>query len=276
MNPARQRRQQGRPTLDLIEEAVHLLRTAPVGALAVYYAGALPFILGLLYFWADMSRSPYARQHVVEAALGVMLLFVWMKFWQAVFARQLRAFAAGEKSPTLTARRCFRIILGQATLQPTGLFLLPLAAIPALPLAWVYAFYQNLTALGDSDASTIRELLRRSAKQARLWPQQNHFALFCLSLFAVFVFLNCCVGCGMLPHLVKMLFGAETVFSRGGLAILNTTFFATMVALTWLCVDPIVKAVYVLRCYYGDSIQSGADLRAELRQAETDPAALAT
>lgn len=267
---AAQRHQQARPALDLIEEAIHLLRTAPGGVLACYFIGTLPFILGLLYFWADMSRNPYARQHVVEAALGVTLLFVWMKFWQAVFSRQLRAFAAGETPPPLTARRCFRIAIGQATLQPTGLFLLPLAAIPALPLAWVYAFYQNLTALGDSAAPTVRELFRRSAKQARLWPRQNHLVLIILSLFAGFVFLNCCVGCGMLPHLVKTLFGVETVFSRGGLAILNTTFFATMFALTWLCVDPIIKAVYVLRCFYGDSVQSGADLRAELRQFAPD------
>jgi len=273
MKPSRH--QQSRPALDLIEEAIHLLRTAPGGVVASYFIGTLPFILGLLYFWADMSRSPYARQHVVEAALGVTLLFVWMKFWQTVFARQLRAFAAGETPPPLTARRCYRIAIGQAALQTTGLFLLPLAAIPALPLAWVYAFYQNLTALGDSDARAVRELFRRSAKQARLWPQQNHLVLLILSLFAGFVFLNCCVGCGMLPQLVKMLFGVETVFSRGGLAILNTTFFATMFTLTWLCVDPIIKAVYVLRCFYGDSVQSGADLRAELRQFAQDATRIA-
>jgi hypothetical protein len=275
MKPARQRRQQGRPALDLIEEAVHLLRTAPAGALAAYYVGTLSFVLGLLYFWADMSRSPYARQHVVEAALGVTLLFVWMKFWQALFARQLRAFVSGEAPPPLTARRCFRIVVAQAALQPTGLFLLPLAALTAFPLPWFYAFYQNLTALADSNAPGPWELARRSAKQARLWPQQNHFALFCLSLFAVFVFLNGCVGCGMLPHLIKMLFGIETVFSRGGWAMLNTTFFATMACLTYLCLDPILKTVYVLRCFYGDSIRSGADLRAELRLAGARPASLA-
>ena len=69
MKPA-QRRKQGRPALDLIEEAVHLLRTAPAGALAAYYLGALPFVLGLLFFWADMSTSAFARRHVAEAALG--------------------------------------------------------------------------------------------------------------------------------------------------------------------------------------------------------------
>src|SRR5438093_9140038 len=91
----RTKRQQGRDALDLIEEAIHALRTAPGGALAAYYFGSLPFVLGLLYFWADMSRSPFARQHVVEAALGVSLLFLWMKCWQVIFARLLRAHLGG-------------------------------------------------------------------------------------------------------------------------------------------------------------------------------------
>ena len=44
----------------IIEEAVHILRSAPGSLLSVYYIGSVPFILGLLYFWADMSRSAKA------------------------------------------------------------------------------------------------------------------------------------------------------------------------------------------------------------------------
>jgi hypothetical protein len=47
--------------------------------------------------------------------------------------------------------------------------------------------------------------------------------------------------------------------------VLNTTFFATAFWLTYLCVDPIAKAAYVLRCFYGESLRSGEDLKAELR-----------
>ena len=266
---AAQRRRKGRPALDLIEEAIHLLRTAPAAVLVGYYLGTLPFVLALLYFWADMSRSPFAPQHVVEASLGIAASFVWMKSWQAVFAGRLRDFASGATLPPLTLRRGLRIATGQAALQSTGLFLWPLAAIPVLPFAWVYAFYQNLTALGDTENTTAGGLFRRSARQARLWPEQNFTLLICLGAFGGFVFLNCCVGCGLLPHLIKMLLGVETVFTRGGTAMLNTTFFAAMFWLTYLCVDPILKAVYVLRCFYGDSIQSGADLRAELQQSQT-------
>lgn len=276
MKSTKHRVHEGRPALDLIEEAVHLLRTAPGSAVAAYLVGTLPFLLGLMFFLADMTRNPLARQHVVEAALGVTLLFVWMKYWHAIFARQLRAFASGSTPPPLTFHNWLHTVIQQTTLQPTGLFLLPLAALPVLPLAWVYAFYQNLTALGATEIPTTRELFRRSAKRARLWPRQNHLVLFILTLFAGFVFLNCCIGGLLLPHLLKTLLGIETAFSRASQAMLNTTFFATTAALTWLFVDPIVKAIYVLRCFYGDAVHSGADLRAELRQSAptlTRPAA---
>ena len=104
MKPARQR-QPGPGAIELIEEAIHLLRAAPAATLATYYLGTLPFILGLLYFWADMGRSPFAFEHQAEAALGVAALFLWMKFWQAVFAANLRARMVGEPPPPLTFSR---------------------------------------------------------------------------------------------------------------------------------------------------------------------------
>ena len=70
------RRQQGKGALELIEEASHLLRAAPAAALAGYYLGSLPFVLGWLYFWADMSRDPDAPQHLTAATLNLTLLFL--------------------------------------------------------------------------------------------------------------------------------------------------------------------------------------------------------
>src|SRR5580698_1790070 len=99
------KRRQGKSAFDLIEEATHLLRTAPAATLAVYFLGAIPFVLALLFFWADMSRSPLASQHVAGASLGMAVMFCWMKFWQAVFARRVRAQAAGEPFAPLTLRR---------------------------------------------------------------------------------------------------------------------------------------------------------------------------
>jgi hypothetical protein len=259
------KRREGPGALETIETAVHLLRVAPTGTLATYYAGALPFVLGLLYFWADMSRNPFAPQHAVAAALGLAGLFLWMKFWQAVFALKLRAQLSGETAAPLTLSRAGRILYTQTALQPTALFVLPLALIPALPFAWLYAFYQNLTARADTDAPTLRAALARAWRQALLWPAQNHIILAVIVLFSFFVLVGVCLAGMTLPELIKILFGIETVFSRGGMAMLNTTFFAAMIALTGLCVDPILKAVYVLRVFQGESLQSGEDLRAALK-----------
>ena len=88
-----------------------------------------------------------------------------------------------------------------------------------------------------------------------------------LAGFGLCVFLNWATVGFVLPFIAKALFGAESVFTRSPASMLNTTFFAATLSLAYLCVDPIQKAVYVLRCFYGESLQSGEDLKAELRQA---------
>src|SRR5262249_43658251 len=71
--------------------------------------------------------------------------------------------------------------------------------------------------------------------------------------------------CLTLPELGKMLFGVESIFTKNAYALLNSTFFAAMLGLAYLCVDPILKTIYALRCFYGESLQSGEDLKAELK-----------
>ena len=60
----------------MIEEAIQLLRTGSKGALLYYYLGTLPFVLGFIYFWAAMSRSPLAESQCTGMAAGLTLLFV--------------------------------------------------------------------------------------------------------------------------------------------------------------------------------------------------------
>jgi hypothetical protein len=69
-----------------------------------------------------------------------------------------------------------------------------------------------------------------------------------------------------LPYLLKILLGVETAFTIGGIhAIFNTTFLAITTAITYLFMDPIAKAAYALRCFYGHSRNTGDDLRADLK-----------
>src|SRR5258708_22219394 len=92
------RRATVKSAIELTEEAVHLLRQKPV-VLLEYYVGALPFVLGGLCFWMDMARSPLAYEHLAGGSLGMGALFLWMKFWQAIFAGDARALLAGAPTP---------------------------------------------------------------------------------------------------------------------------------------------------------------------------------
>lgn len=264
MRNRKRARREGIGALEIIEEATHLLRGAPVRVLASYYVGSAAFVLGFLYFWADMSRGAYAQKHSAEAALSVSLLFLWMKCWQTVFCRQLLAQLGAPAREPWSLRRVLRLIAAQTAIQPTGFLLLPLALLITLPFGWAYAFYQNVTVLADGGAADLKAVVSRSGEQSSLFPRQNHVVLLVLSLFGLFVFLNMAAVLTLAPHLVQTLLGVETVFTRAGTSMFNTTFLAVTMGMTYLAVDPLVKTAYALRCYYGDSLRTGEDLKADL------------
>ena len=113
-----------------------------------------------------------------------------MKCWQTVFARNLRARVSAEPPSPWTIRRFLRVLALHTAWQPSGLFLLPLALVPALPFGWLYAFYQNVTALADGHSGDAKAVVKKSWQQAVLWPRQNHAVLSILIAFGRAVFLN--------------------------------------------------------------------------------------
>jgi hypothetical protein len=311
MAKKKRKRIEGKGALEIAEEAVHLLRLAPARALACYYLGSLPFMLAALYFWADMSKSAFAYGRLYNGALLLSFLFIWMKTWQAVYARVLWAEVSGEAVPRLGIVRLSRIAATQTILQPSGLLALPAAALFAVPFGYTYAFYQNVTVLDDGDGKGVREFLRTSLELSRPWQRQNILLIWALSpfltiiaaglflgvipiaaattpewtgvflgIFSAFFLLalmplsplgviiaaNIAVGILLLPKLLHMLLGIDTIFIENYRAMLNSTFFAAVIGLTYLCMDPLVKSAYVLRCFHAQSIRSGEDLKVELRR----------
>ncbi len=261
----RKKSRQAKGAIEIIEEAVHLLRLSPAGLLGSYYIGTLPFILALLYFWADMSRKALAEEYCAVASLGLALLFVWMKCWHAVFVHKIRARITRQTAPHWSLGRIARLSSTQSTIQASGLFLLPITLFLTVPFGWFYAFYQNVSAQDEGINNSVKTLFNKSWQQARLWPGQNHILLLVFSLFGIFVFLNLALSILLLPYMLKKFLGIETMFTMSGWRVLNTTFLATAFALTYLCMDPLVKTVYALRCFYGTSLRTGEDLRTELK-----------
>jgi hypothetical protein len=257
-------REKGKKGLELIEESIHLLRQAPLAALTVYYAGTIPFVLGFLYFWAHMSRGYNAGKHLMPASIALAALFLVMKCCHSIFAGYLMARTMDTERVPLTGRRLLRLLALHGIYQPWGFLVLPVALLITIPFGWCFAFFQNLTVLALSGGKSSRETRKSALSQALHWPLQNNAALGTLLGFSFFVWINLAVAVIMLPHLVRILFGIETVFSRSAFHMANTTTLMIVTAGTFLCMDPIIKAFYTLRCFYGEARGSGIDLTMEL------------
>ncbi len=253
--------------LVLLDEAFHRLRARP-GLLLYHALGSMPFGLGLLYFWSDMSRSAFAAERCASEALWLAGFYVWMKTCHSRFMTALYAQVAGQPDPAWSARRVARAAAMQAALQATAFPVLLLAAIVVLPAAWCITFYENAVLYGNGERRSLREVVRLSWTQAQALPFQNHALLTILSVSALFVCLELLVGLLFLPHLLRLFTGSETIFSLSGFHLLNSTLFAATGLLCYMVVDPLLKAACVLRCFQAQSLRTGEDLLLALREAQ--------
>jgi hypothetical protein len=249
----------------LIEEAVYILRSAPVALLSVYYAGSVPFVLALLYFWADMSRSASAFKYSTVAAFGLALAYAWMKLWHTLFAYQVKARISGELPFPWSPGRIASIAATQCLIQSTRFLVIPIASLMVIPFGHCYAFYQNAAVHDSPDGQKIRETCQWAWHQAALWPRQNHLLIGIYWLFGVAVLLNVSMTAVLIPQLLKSLLGIHTMFTLSGMhLVLNTTFWIIMLGISYLLLDPLIKTTYVLRCFYGSALRSGSDLKMAL------------
>lgn len=86
-----------------------------------------------------------------------------------------------------------------------------------------------------------------------------------LSPIGMLVAFNVGMTIVMAPRLLDSILGIELTVLMGG-NFFNSTFFAICVGIASLCLDPVLKAAYTLRCFHGESLSSGEDLRIELRR----------
>ena len=260
------RKQQEKDAVELSEEAAFLLRNSPASVWACYYLGTMPFVLGLLYFWSNMTRGQPGTEQVLLGSLGLAGLFLWMKTWQGIFGLRLRDVLTDSRPEPMTWRGVLRMAAGQARWQPWGLIILPVTLVLTVPFPWTYAYFQNLTATASPERSSL-ELHRAAAAEAKLWPMQNSLFLLILSGLGLFVFANVVTTLILLPQIMITFFGMKEILHPGLWYVTNTTFLALAGVMTHLVIDPFVKAAYVVRSFYGQSRNTGEDLRVQLNRA---------
>ena len=257
----------GTPPIELIERAVHDLRRLPRAGHLAFLVGTVPFILGLLWFWADMSRGAFADRRCAGAALGLALLYLWMKTWHAVYCSAIQASLAGAPPRSWTLRRWWRTLAVQAAIQPWGFLLIPVSVVALLlPFPWVFAFFHQATALADDSDGAAGRAIGSAVGEAKRWPGQNHALQSLLLLATLVVILNVTVVLSQLPALLKLLTGVESELTLSAAALIfNGTFIISVLAVSYLVLMPLVLAVYTRRSFEGKSLHSGADLRGQLR-----------
>lgn len=246
--------------IGLLEQSVILFSLAPARAKFEYLAGAAPFFAGLIYFWITMSRSRLAAESVGVSALMLALLFSWKNITDSWYARRLETYLEAE--PEATAIDWMGAVRNVAW-QPLSLYVLPLAALVSVPFAWAFAFFRNLSLTA---AAGVSDPVRRAWRASMRDTKQNWTFLLVLSLAALLLYVNLLALVIMTPQLLRSFFGWETGLAQMGVLLLNRTTLGMLAILTYLALDPLITAAYVIRCFGGEARESGIDLRAALRR----------
>ncbi len=248
----------------MIEEAFYILRHLPIEHYYSYFLGTMPFLLGLFYFWNDMSKNAFAQEYCVIASFVLAVLFIWMKSWQSVFSMKLYEFISRKKNSPLTLQSVLRLIFLQTVFQASSVIILPMAMLITIPYAWVYAVYQLVLIQDYSTDIRLKKIIKQNFQTAKHYTFVNHMVILIFFIFGLFVFFNIGIVLYGLPFMTKTLFGVDSVFTMGGFNILNTTFIFSVFCLTHLCMDPLIKTVYALQKFYYQSRTTGDDLMADL------------
>ena len=254
-------------SIRLAEDAFQLLRQTPAATLVCHAIGSVPFALAVLLVWNDATNTHTADLTWAGDSLALALLLLWMNCWRSVYAGRLRHQLSGAADRPWTSRRIFHLIALHSFHGAVKLIVWPLAALIVFPTADTVAFYRYLAVLAGRDESSPREIVRQARRFAGMKKRENWGVLLLLMFLQLIVTLNVAIVLGTLPQLVRVLTGYESTYSRSGWSFVANPFFVLIVlAVTWIIFDPFAQAVYTMRCFQAESMETGEDLRCGLRR----------
>lgn len=255
-------------SIQILEEAFHLLRTTDLRNYWALYLGMVPFAIGLMILVAEMSRRSGEDGTGFVLAVALVIAYFWLRYCQAKFCEGLwstvspgmhEPIGRGKLFPRLAAYWCLQAF--HAPLVVLGLFL-------AIPIGWIIAALENSSVLAltrDGGERPFRSLVGDSLRYSHFEWAQNHGILVIFFFVFLFSWMNLIGTCLMVPMFAKSFFGIETVFALNPVAaVANTTFLLGSLLLTWMVISPMMLAAYTLRCFYAESRVTGADLLSRL------------
>jgi hypothetical protein len=258
--------------IDLIEEAIHLLRRAPIEIYALFLVGIAPFVLCFFQFCSQMSYSEFAGSNLPRFAATLALSYLWMKAFQYLACRQLVIAYTGEPPNKGNFGRLLRSCVHQAAIHPIGLLAKPmavLASIPGfitfvpllmLPASVTFSFFQNASILITGERGDFEKCWHLSANRGRATASLHLLSLF----LGIVIFLNVYITIGILPYLLRALFGIETFLSRDFRWLISFSYFVGVGLISYFVVDLLIKAIQVIQVCRAEAQTTGKDLQRSL------------
>jgi hypothetical protein len=259
--------------IDLIEEAIHLLRRAPIEAYAFFLVGIAPFVLCFFQFCSEMSYSEFAGSSLPGFAATLALSYLWMKAFQYLACRQLVMVYTGELSNRGNFGRILKSCIHQAAIHPIGLFAKPMAALASvpgfltfvpllmLPASIICSFFQNASILITGEPGDFAKCWHLSVNRGRAAAS----LLFLSSFLRIVIFLNVYLTIGILPYLLKALFGIDTFLSRDFRWLISFSYLVGIGLISYFVVDLLTKAIQVVEVCRAEAQTTGKDLQRSLR-----------
>jgi hypothetical protein len=242
--------------IDLLEEAIHLLRRTSVLTYAYYLIGVAPFTIVLLQFLVNASYHRYATEHLMDSSAELMIAYAWMKGFEAMACRQLLTASTGGPVRPLSPLGLIRLWLAQWAVQPLGILAKPMAFLVLVPSPFVDAFFQNASILLTGSPGDMSRCIRFS--KGDIGPSLVFQAV--IFIFRVVVFASVYSAFAALPFLARTLFGIDTPLTRSYEWLLSLPFILGTGFLSYLVIDLLLKSVYVVRITAIECESSGKDL----------------
>ena len=253
--------------LRVLEDAVQLLRRTPLSAFAWHAAGSVPFASAVVLFLIQAADSRPSDSQLAVGALVTAVTLAWMNCCRAVFAGYLLCQLNGRMMKPWTWGAVWRLAVSQTVLGATKLAALPVAVCSIFPLGFAVSFFRSAAALAVNADLDLFALCARAARVARFRPRRNWVVVALLALFFPLAFGNVALVLALLPQMVRILTGYESVFSRSGVYfVMNPVFLWSALACTWLVFDPLIQAAYCVSSFEADSQETGEDLRVAMRR----------
>ncbi len=251
-----------RTALAVIEEAIQLLRAAPISVYALYAAGVVPFLLVFFNFCAQMSYSRDAAVSCGPSAFVVAVSYFWMKGMQAFCCRELICVYTGNITPLWKPREMLSIWSRQIAVQPLGMILKPLAWLLFLPGALITTFFQNISIVGGTGSNDVK----KSWNSARLWPKQSLAVFGMIALLSQILLFDLYMLVIAIPIALKSFLGIESFLTRSFSWVYSSVLFIALAAIAYFLTDLLVKAIGVVRFCDSEALASGEDLLRRLQK----------